>query len=105
MAIHEMKREQRKLFSFENPYSAKKKKKSEIFYFHSCSLISCTSIYYFGYIVIMTIKQSEKFGFFVYFFVLFCFELNKTCNSAMSPQCLAPCLALRDNYFKKNEWH
>lgn len=27
MAIHEMKREQRKLFSFENPYSAKKKKK------------------------------------------------------------------------------
>lgn len=97
MAIHEMKREQRKLFSFENPYSAKKKK-SEIFYFHSCSLISCTSIYYFGYTVIMPIKLSE-------IFVLFCFKLNKTCTSAMSPQGLAPCLALRDNCFKKNEWY
>lgn len=33
MAIHEMKREQRKLFSFENPYSAKKKKKVKYFIF------------------------------------------------------------------------
>lgn len=34
MAIHEMKREQRKLFSFENPYSAKKKKVKYFIFIH-----------------------------------------------------------------------
>ena len=40
MAVHQMKREQRKLFSSENPSSAKKKNK--IVYFHLLSLMSYT---------------------------------------------------------------